>query len=169
MHSSEFGMRSQGNECAARRGGRLGSRLWLLVCLALLTSPTGRGQKGSIVTTVSMMTEPGHEMVGVACQINGKQRRYVCVIDSGATYTVVSDRVVAAEGPAVEMTTGNGVVRVHQREVLLTIAGGLELKSRALVQTGMLQGVDILLGQDVLRQFKYITFDYANRKVELQR
>lgn len=116
-----------------------------------------------------MVTEPRREMVGVPCQINGKQRQYTCLIDSGATYTVVSDRVVRAEGPTIEMTTGNGSVRVHQREVLLTIANGLALKSKALVQSRMLEGVDILLGQDVLRQFKYVMFDYENQKVEFQR
>lgn len=67
------------------------------------------------------------------------------------------------------MTTGNGAVRVHQREVSLTLAKGLDVKSKALVQSRMVEGVDILVGQDVLRQFKYVTFDYENRKVEFQR
>jgi hypothetical protein len=163
-----IGMRGRCGKRVARGWGSRGRSLVLLVCVALLIPPAGLGQKMSIVT-IRMAIDPGHEMVGVPCQINGVQRRYICVIDSGATYTVVSDRVVKAEGPTIEMTTGNGVVRVHRREVSLTIAKGLELKSQALVQTRMLEGVDVLLGQDVLRQFKYVTFDFENLQVEFQR
>lgn len=148
---------------------RLGITLSLSSGMALLCTLASQAQTISVVTTIRMMFEVGHEMVGIPCQINGTQRRYICVIDSGATYTVVSDRVVRPDGPMIEMTTGNGVVRVHQREVSLTIADGLELKSKALVQSKMLQGVDILVGQDVLRQFKYVTFDFENKKVEFQR
>jgi hypothetical protein len=141
----------------------------LALTLALLVPGTTSAQKTSLVSTASMVGGPGHEMVGVPCQVNGTDRRYVCVIDSGATFTIISDRVLRAEGPTIDMTTGNGKVRVHQRDVSLTIAEGLELRARALVQSRMLEGIDILLGQDVLRQFKYVTFDYENRKVEFQR
>jgi hypothetical protein len=146
---------------------RLGILLGL-VGLALLASQTSPAQQMSKVTAVRMEDDPYHQMVGVTCRVNGSRRRYVCVIDSGATNTIVSDRVVKAEGPLIEMTTGNGVVRVHQREVSLTIADGLELKAKALVQSMMLQGVDILVGQDVLRQFRFVIFDYEARQVEFQ-
>jgi hypothetical protein len=148
---------------------KVGAYWGFLVCAALSTPQASRCQSTSIVTTAKMAVEPNHEMVGVPCQINGSKHWYTCVIDSGATYTIVSDRVVKAEGPTITMTTGNGVVRVHQREVSLTIADGLQLKSKALVQRKMIEGVDILVGQDVLRQFKYVTFDYENRQVEFQR
>jgi hypothetical protein len=139
-----------------------------LVGLVLLASQTSPAQQISKVTAVRMEDDPYHQMVGVTCRVNGSRRRYVCVIDSGATNTIVSDRVLKAEGPLIEMTTGNGVVRVHQREVSLTIADGLELKAKALVQSMMLQGVDILVGQDVLRQFRFVIFDYEARQVEFQ-
>jgi hypothetical protein len=77
--------------------------------------------------------------------------------------------VVKAQGPLIEMSTGNGVVRVHQREVDLTIADSLQLKTKALIQSMMLQGVDILVGQDVLRQFRSVIFDYENAQVEFLR
>lgn len=141
----------------------------LLLCCVALIPQVSRSQNTSVVTTAKMVIELEHGMVGIPCQIDSTKRSYTCVIDSGATYTVVSDRVVKAEGPVIEMTTGNGAVRVHQREVSLTIANGLEVKSKALVQSRMVEGVDILVGQDVLRQFKYVTFDYENRKVEFQR
>jgi hypothetical protein len=141
--------------------------------LALLAAPASRAQRTAAApankTAVRMQDDPEHKMVGVACQINAGRRRYVCVIDSGATNTIISDRVIKAEGPLIEMTTGNGVVRVHQREISLTIADGLELRSRAFVQSLMVPGVDILVGQDVLRQFRSVVLNYEKRQVEFQR
>lgn len=141
----------------------------LLLCAVLSNTQASRCQITSVVTTALMSRELNHEMVGIPCHINGLKRRYTCVIDSGATFTIISDRLLKAEGPALDLTTGNGVVHVRQREVCLTIADGIELKSKALVQSGMVDGIDILVGQDVLRQFKFVTFDYANHKVEFQR
>jgi hypothetical protein len=143
--------------------------LGVAACLALLTAPAMRAQKINRATAVRMEDDPDHKMVGVSCRINAGRRRYICVIDSGATNTIISDRVLKAEGPLVEMITGNGVVRVHQREVSLTIADGLNLKSKAFVQPMMLRGVDILVGQDVLRQFRSVIFNYETRQVEFQR
>lgn len=137
-------------------------------CLMLLAAPASHSQTARKVTVVRMEDDPDHKMVGVACQVNGGRRRYICVIDSGATNTIISDRVVRAEGPAIAMTTGNGVVRVRQREVSLTIAEVLELKSKAFVQSMKLQGVDILVGQDVLRQFRSVIFNYETRQVEFE-
>jgi hypothetical protein len=142
--------------------------LGITVCLTLLTAPTSRAQKMNKVTAVRMEDDPDRKMVLVPCQINRGRRRYICVIDSGATNTIISDRVLKAEGPLIQVTTGNGVVYVHQREVSLTIAEGLELKSKAFVQSKMLQAVDILVGQDVLRQFRSVIFDYETRQVEFQ-
>jgi len=150
----------------ARRRAR--QCLGVAACLALLTAPATTAQKTDKVTAVRMEDDPNHKMVGVSCRINAGRRRYICVIDSGATNTIVSDRVLKAEGPSVEMITGNGVVRVHQREVSLTIADGLNLKSKAFVQPMMVQGVDILVGQDVLRQFRSVVFNYETRQVEFQ-
>lgn len=157
------------NQLTCRKLVARGIHWGLLLCTALTMPAAGWCQATSVVTSANMTLDPRHDMVGIPCQINGTKHWYVCLIDSGSTYTVVSDRVVKAEGPVIEMTTGRGPVRVHQREVSLTIAEGLELKSKALVQSRMIEGVDILLGQDVLRQFKYVTFDYENQKVEFQR
>lgn len=150
----------------ARRRAR--QCLTVAACLALLAAPVTSAQKINRVTTVKMEDDPDHKMVGVPCRINAGRRRYICVIDSGATNTIISDRVLKAEGPLVEMTTGNGVVRVHLREVSLTIADGLDVRSKAFVQSMMLSGVDILVGQDVLRQFRSVIFDYETRRVEFQ-
>ncbi len=151
---------------AAKRRARL--CLGVVACLALLTVPATRAQRINKVTAVRMEDDPDHKMVGVPCRINAGRRRYICVIDSGATNTIISDRVLKAEGPSVEMITGNGVVRVHQQEVSLTFADRLNLKSRAFVQSMMLHDVDILVGQDVLRQFRSVIFNYETREVEFQ-
>jgi hypothetical protein len=117
--------------------------------------------------TVVRMEDFKNKMVAVSCQINGAGHRYLCVIDSGATYTVISDRVLKADGTLVQLVTANGSIRVYQREVSLTIANGLDLKSEALVQPNMMpQGVDILVGQDVLRQFRFVVFDYEKQQVK---
>jgi hypothetical protein len=144
-------------------------KILLVISIALLAIRSGQTQAASIVTTVRMEADPDHKMVGVLCRVNGTEHSYICVIDSGATNTIISDRVLTGEGPTIDMTTGNGVVRVRQRVVSLTIAGGLRLKSKAYVQSAMPEGVDILVGQDVLRQFQFVIFDYENRQVEFQR
>jgi hypothetical protein len=169
LGSSNFDMGDPKNARSRSTKRSTWQQLVVAACLVLLTAPTTRAQKINKVTAVRMEDDPDHKMVGVSCQINAGRRRYVCVIDSGATNTIVSDRLLKAEGPLIEMTTGNGVVRVHQREVSLTIADGLQVKSKAFVQSRMLPGIDILVGQDVLRQFRSVIFDYETRQVEFQR
>jgi hypothetical protein len=118
------------------------------------------------VTAVEM-EHPKESLVAVSCQINGAGRWYVCVIDSGATCTAISDRVLKAEGTLVSLNTASGVIHAHQREVSLKIGEGLELKSKAVVESNtMPQDVDILVGQDVLRQFRSVVFDYEKQQVE---
>ena len=169
MFGSAFDMgyaKDSRNPAATRRARRC---LSIAALLALLVSPATRAQRLNAATAVRMEDDPAHKMVGIACRINGSRRRYLCVIDSGATNTIVSDRVLRAEGPLTEMTTGNGVVHVHIREVSLAIADGLDLKSKVFVQSMMLPGVDILVGQDVLRQFRSVILNYETRQVEFRR
>jgi len=141
----------------------------VVFCVTVLLPVVGAAQNTGVVTTVRMASEPGHAMVGIECHINGSHRRNVCVIDSGATYTVISDRLVKPDGPTKELDTSNGVVHVHEQELSLTISEGLQLKSRALVESKLPEKIDVLIGQDVLRQFKYVIFDYENRVVEFQK
>jgi hypothetical protein len=147
-------------------------RLGVLVLAGLVLNPllpVSWAHKTDRVTVIKMEDDPNYAMVWVSCRIKGDRRRHVCVIDSGATYTIISDRVLEAQGPPVRVTTGNGVIRGHQREVSLTIAEGLDLKSKATVQSMMPEGVDILVGQDILRQFRFVIFDYQNRQIKLQK
>lgn len=142
----------------------------IIAVLIFHLSLSARQRHKTNETTQVRMEYPEHNMVAVSCQINGAGRWHVCVIDSGATHTVISDRVLKAEGPLVDMATANGVIRVHQREVSLTIADDLEVKSEALVEPNMMPtDVDILLGQDVLRQFRSVVFDYDKQQVEFRR
>lgn len=148
---------------------RMGILCGLPACALLSTPLASHCQTTKAVMAAKMANDLHHEMVGISCRINGAKHWHTCVIDSGATYTVISDHVVKAEGPTIDMTTGNGIVRVHQCQVTLTIAAGVEVKSKALVQSRMVEGIDVLIGQDVLRQFKNVTFDYENGEVEFQR
>ena len=116
-----------------------------------------------------MEDDPEFHMVWVFCRIKGAPRPYVCVIDTGATITIISDRILQAEGPVVRITTGNGELRTNQREVSLIIAEVFEVRSKASVAAKMPEGVDILVGQDVLRQFRSVLFNYETREVEFQR
>jgi hypothetical protein len=142
----------------------------LIIAVLVLGAPLwARRRHKTDQPTAVKMEYTNHNMVAVRCQINGSARRYLCVIDSGASHTVISDRVLKAAGPLVDMTTANGVIHVYQREVSLTIADGLELKSNALVEPHMTEDIDILLGQDVLRQFRSVVFDYDNQQVEFHR
>jgi len=143
----------------------------LIIATLIFNTPLSAKQRHKTnEPTAVRMEYPDRNMVAVTCQIKGAGRQYICVIDSGATHTIISDRVLKAEGPLVDLTTGNGVIQVHQREVSLTIADGLELKSKAFIEPKMMPpGVDILLGQDVLRQFRSVVFDYDNQRVEFHR
>lgn len=148
---------------------RLG-RVIFPVLVLNLSLWTGRPHRMNKVTTVPMDDAAKHGMVGVSCQINGAGRSYLCVIDTGAIYTLISDRVLKGEGPLTNLSTANGVIHVHERAVSLTLADGLELKFNAYVQSNMtLQDVDILVGQDVLRQFRSVIFDYEKQQVEFHR
>ncbi len=145
------------------------SPLMIAVLVFNLPLSARRAHKIKEATAVRM-EHADRSMVTVRCKINGVVRPYMCVIDSGATYTVISDRVLKAEGPLVEVTTGNGVIHVHQRDVSLTIGDALELKSKAFIETEMMpQNVDVLVGQDVLRQFRSVIFDYDKQQVEFHR
>lgn len=143
-----------------------------LIIAALVFSTPLRARRRHKTAEASevRMEHPNYNMVAVRCRVNSSRRQYPCVIDSGASHTVISDRVLKPEGPPIDVTTANGVIHVNQREVLLTIAESLEVKSKALVEShAMPQDVDILLGQDVLRQFRSVVFDYENQTVEFRR
>jgi len=119
------------------------------------------------VTAVRMQSDAKHSMIAVSCQINGVGRDHACVIDSGATHTIISDKVLKPKGPLIEVTTTYGVIQVHQQDVSLRLANGLELKSRALVQPRMSpDDIEILIGQDVLRQFRTVILNYEKQTVE---
>ncbi len=114
----------------------MNAKRWAPVFLSFLVfSPPVLGrqpQKSARITAVRMDSDVEHKMIRVGCQIN-RGRRYLCVIDSGSTYTIISDRVLRPEGPLMDVITAKGVLRMHEQEVSLTIAEGLELRSHAIV------------------------------------
>jgi hypothetical protein len=151
-------------------GKILGSAILLIVAFDPSLFARHRDSAHNVVT-VPMHVDTVYWMVGVSCEISGGSgERHLCVIDSGASHTVISDKVLKPEGPTIDVTTGNGVVRAHARHIRLTIGEGLQLDSLALVQPNMTpSGVEILVGQDVLRQFRSVTFNYERQEVEFRR
>jgi hypothetical protein len=156
---------------AGQEGAVNAKALGLIVIGSLSFVPPAIAQVPNMrtITTAKMETDPAHNLVGVSCQIKGSRRRYLCVIDSGATNTVVSDQVIKAEGVMTYMDTTNGIVRVPKREVSLIIGDGPELKAQAFVPSKMPEGIQILIGQDVLRQFCSVLFDYNTGEIEFRR
>jgi hypothetical protein len=144
--------------------------IWIGLALALTLPIRARAQKSKSVTSVAMQDDPAHLMIAVGCRIGAVETIYRCVIDSGATHTMISAKLLKPKGPVIDVTTANGVIQVRQQEVSLMIGGTLKLKSQAFVQsTDMPEGVDVLLGQDVLRQFRSVIFDYDKHQVEFRR
>jgi hypothetical protein len=156
---------------AGREGDVNAKTLGLVVFASAALSPLpalGRAQTMSTLMAVNMEVAE-NDLIGVRCQIKGSRRHYLCVIDSGATNTVISDQVIKPEGFRAYMDTTNGLVIVPIQEVSLIIADGPELKAQAFVPSKMPKGIQILIGQDVLRQFHSVVFDYKSRKIEFRR
>lgn len=146
------------------------STMLLLLAFGPLHFPR-RAHDADAIVTVPMQGDRDHSMIGVRCQIGGRSGKWrTCVIDSGASHTIISDKVLKAEGPLVDITTANGVIRAHAQHVRFTIDERLQIDSLALVQSNMMPSdIEVLLGQDVLRQFRSITFDYEKQAVEFCR
>lgn len=148
-------------------------RLGVLVVLLLMLDPSAfahRSRNFENVVRVQMRRDLNHWMVGIDCRVGGAGELHICVIDSGASHTIISDKIVKPEGPLIDITTANGVIRAHARHVSFTITDSLHLDSLALVQSQMTPpDIEILLGQDVLRQFRSVIFDYEKQKVEFHR
>jgi hypothetical protein len=148
-------------------------RQFSVLVFALVATPFLRADREHKIDqpiAVPMQADTRHLMISIGCQIDGKGPHYSCVIDSGATHTIVSDKIVKPDGPVVEVTTANGVVRMHQKRIRLSLSGQLDLETNAFVQSGgMPEDAEILLGEDVLRQFRSVVFNYEKEQVEFYR
>lgn len=109
-------------------------------------------------------TEGGGGVVEVRCGINGSKRQYNCIVDSGASNTLVSARILKPKGPLKHMATGAGMMPVYEQAIRLSIADGVDVDLTAYVEMAELRGIDVLIGQDFLRHFKSVVFDYAHNR-----
>lgn len=139
----------------------------LLVLFMGASVAVAKGKEKIVIVEMTPMIDKS--VTGVLCGINGSKRQYHCLIDSGASNTLVSDRIVKPEGAVRQLLTGGGTIPVHEHEVSLTLADGFSVRLNAYVQFMMLEDIDVLIGQDLLRQFKSVAFDYARREVVFQR
>jgi hypothetical protein len=141
--------------------------IYLLVFFALL-NPSLAMARSKRTNTIVMRPMLDGRAVGFLCGINGSKPVYNCIIDSGASNTLVSDRILKPEGPVRHVITGGGVIPVHEQSVSFRLTDGLDVNVMAYVQLMTLDGMDVLIGQDFLRHFKSVVFDYERGQVKFQ-
>jgi hypothetical protein len=124
--------------------------------------------------TVPMQAQNNQRYVIVACKIEGIDRDLRCMIDSGAAMTLVSNKLLKADGgggTGATMVTTNGDASVSTKRVVYSIGG--QKFGGACVLTALDPRMELLfdavVGQDVLQLFGTVTFDFKNRTVILTR
>ena len=99
----------------------------------------------------------------VPCSTN--RGNYDCVLDTGAAATVIDERSVAATvwlgAQQVDGLDGSHTMRLLETSITV---GGVPLKVVAHV-TNLRStiGADVIIGEDVLRQFRSVTIDYKSK------
>jgi hypothetical protein len=101
------------------------------------------------------------------------EREIEAVIDTGAAVSIVSPRIAADlalelktwEGPSIVMVNGQRTPPLGRVELSLTI-GTKSIKADLLVLE--MRGIDVLLGNDVLRRFKTLEIEYGTGKPKMR-
>ncbi len=111
----------------------------------------------------------------ITIEVNGRQRQVI--LDTGAESTVLSPSVVGATAMDVKtaaFASGPGMRgEAMWRQVDLKLGKnrwfdrGVAVMNLAEVSKVYNRNVDGLLGQDILREFKSVTLDFANRQLVL--
>jgi hypothetical protein len=104
---------------------------------------------------------------------DGAEREIEAVIDTGAAVSIVSPRIAADlalelktwEGPSIVMVNGQRTPPLGRVELSLTI-GTKSIKADLLVLE--MRGIDVLLGNDVLRRFKTLEIEYGTGKPKMR-
>jgi len=101
----------------------------------------------------------------ISIRLNGHP--YEFWLDTGASMTTVSDQILRPEkgDETMNMATATGITRVSRRRLAFSIA---EFSSSHVCLLGHIDAalqIDVIVGQDFLRQFDSVTFDYARRRV----
>src|SRR5579872_3410893 len=90
---------------------------WLLACTLLFVTGFAHASPRKREFIMMTPTEGGGGVVGVRCGINGSKRQYNCIVDSGASNTLVSDRILKPKGPLKHMATGAGMMPVYEQAI----------------------------------------------------
>jgi hypothetical protein len=127
--------------------------------------------------TVPFDLDARYGSIFVTVTING--RPATLLVDTGAASTIVRPELAGVRLPALDRSRFRGDVGFEARGVWQTVQFGLgktwstPLEVGAVDLTEAMQRygrrVDGLLGQDVLRRFRRVTFDYATKKLLLEK
>lgn len=133
----------------------------IVVCLLCFVS-------GAHAKSLSVRFKTRNGLVVIPCSTDRGERE--CVIDTGASGTIIDKRAVRGALLGSSVTGGlGGPIDMQVREASIWIAG-VEVKS--LVRVTDLRsriGEDVLLGEDVFKQFDSVLIDYKNHLVVFQK
>lgn len=126
--------------------------------------------------SVSIPLEPDAQVAVVAATLNGSTPATL-IVDTGATYTVISYDVAGAlrinvgeNTPVTELQTANGVIRAPVVELESVDVGGMKVSrvKAAVHDFSTTTAVGGLLGLNFLKHFR-VDIDTAKRTLHLQR
>jgi hypothetical protein len=136
-------------------------RASVVVCLLLFAS-------SAHAKTLSVPFKTRNGLVVIRCSTDRGERE--CVIDTGSSGTIIDKRAVRGALLGSDSIGGlAGPIDMQVREASIWIAG-VEIKS--LVRVTDLRsriGEDVLLGEDVFKQFDLVAIDYKHRVVIFQK
>lgn len=96
------------------------------------------------------------------------------LVDTGATYTIVDASILPPNahkrqcGHSISMT-GNGLVKKHRLSMRFNLGEKYIMEIRVgqqIVTSHPECPFSIIIGQDLLRQFRHITIDYVEKTIE---
>lgn len=119
--------------------------------------------ENSFIGHLELANEPIKPLLPITIfsTIKRESRNYIAYIDTGATYTAISKKVVddlsfVSDGERLISTAGNEVVKMPIVTVKFRIEGTddtvLEDSISATVLSGQLNGCEVLIGLDILQR-----------------
>lgn len=147
------------------------TRWFLLTLLSLLASGSATAD-----LTLPFDVDARYGSIFVAVTVNG--RPATLLVDTGAASTIVRPELAGVDRLALDRSRFRGDVGFEARGVWQTVRLGLGTSWSTPLEVGAVdlseamqrygRRVDGLLGQDVLRRFRRVTFDYATKKLLLE-
>lgn len=108
------------------------------------------------------------EISRASCQSNGdiKKNQFIAIWDTGATNTVVSDKVVQDCGLVptgiTRVSTAGGVIDAYTYVIDITLPDNVEIKNLN-VTGGQLGGTEVLIGMDIITRGDFAVSNYGGQ------